>query len=436
MKKTFITILFFITTFILMGCEKKETRNLPVFNEGSHINEIEFKLKKKKIDFMFLEVLTNKSEKDGFFVEYGNSILKNKKEIAIPGSLIPEGMTIEVKVYVYSPIIISKYLHDYTGNYAIELYNLTANHIDLSEYNLTFFPKGEKKVKVKNQIKLEGTIKGKDIFQISLSSAKDEDLENLDQTIDKDEIGDERFAITNKNNFIIDFFGSDGMPEVVFGNRLLVRKKRVDVGSLTYNLLEWTNYVKEAIDIFADKIHPKDEPKEFRLAQKWKDTPFSQKGGTIKVKFISNNDGDTAQFENIDPDQPDYNFTGDHRVRFVGVDTPEMTQVINGVRQNTKGKERRNAQAATDYVKNMLKNAKKIYLQHDMTTGNRDTYGRHLALIWIDDVLLNYLIVKEGHSQNLYSASSQKFVYEEIELREWFQMAQDEAKKEEKGIWA
>ena len=75
---------------------------------------------------------------------------------------------------------------------------------------------------------------------------------------------------------------------------------------------------------------------------------YTQPSGVVKVDFISNNDGDTAQF------QP--GFRNNDRVRFVGIDTPET-----GSGQL--------ATDATNFVYNLLNNATNVYIQHDPSSG-------------------------------------------------------------------
>ncbi|MCK7487834.1 MAG: thermonuclease family protein [Bacillus subtilis] len=135
----------------------------------------------------------------------------------------------------------------------------------------------------------------------------------------------------------------------------------------------------------------------------------------IEVTFSSNYDGDTAYF------YPD--FLGENRVRFIGVDTPEL----NGGGPL--------AYAAKTFVYNRLKNATKIYLQHDPRSGNVDTYARALALIWVDGVLLNWELVYHGYSQNNYQDETDALVFNGVGLSRWMTNAEVRAKALRLGVW-
>ena len=59
---------------------------------------------------------------------------------------------------------------------------------------------------------------------------------------------------------------------------------------------------------------------------------------------------------------------------------------------------------AKDYVFNILKNAKEIYLESDKFNNLYDDTlnKRLLAWVWVDGKLLNYMLVKEGLAENKY----------------------------------
>ena len=90
-----------------------------------------------------------------------------------------------------------------------------------------------------------------------------------------------------------------------------------------------------------------------------------------------------------------------------------------------------------DYMlKVYLENATHVYIQHDPVSGIRDTYERHLGLVWADDILVNYMVVKMGYSQNNYADETQALVFNGISLDQWFKNAESYAKANNLGMWA
>lgn len=102
-------------------------------------------------------------------------------------------------------------------------------------------------------------------------------------------------------------------------------------------------------------------------------------GNELKsVQFLSANDGDT--FNVMLDDQKE-------RVRLLLVDTPEMNY--------DKGEPMPYAEEAKNFTINILENANKIELLYDVGD-ERDQYGRLLAYVFVDDVLLQESLLKEG----------------------------------------
>ncbi len=114
--------------------------------------------------------------------------------------------------------------------------------------------------------------------------------------------------------------------------------------------------------------------------------------GIGQVVLVKSVDGDTARF--IDP----YSITekNDFSVRFLGIDTPEST-----IENEPWGK------AASNFTKSRLENAKTIVLEADKD--RTDVYGRYLAYVWVDGVLLNLELVQEAYSNAKLSGKSKYF---------------------------
>lgn len=111
---------------------------------------------------------------------------------------------------------------------------------------------------------------------------------------------------------------------------------------------------------------------------------FEPKGGFIKAKFVKIADGDTAFFT----------VNGCNEcIRFMVINAPKSI-----------GEEEFYGSEATNYAYNLLNNAKEIYLQSDVANTFRDNTlaQRLLAWIWVDGLLLNYLMVYYGYADNKY----------------------------------
>lgn len=119
-------------------------------------------------------------------------------------------------------------------------------------------------------------------------------------------------------------------------------------------------------------------------------------GGFKSVRFLYTVDGDTANFI-VDGK--------DVRVRFFAVDTPELHPSVQPY-----------AKDAKEYTNNILKFAKKIYLQTDFNDSLYDNTEakRLLAWIWVDNRLLNYLLVENGYAEIKYVYSDKLFYLEDL----------------------
>lgn len=100
--------------------------------------------------------------------------------------------------------------------------------------------------------------------------------------------------------------------------------------------------------------------------------------GIGAVELLACRDGDTADFT-----------TGgeDFRVRFLGVDTPESGHVYEPW-----------GPAASAYACEVMQDAEQIVLERDEAAGNRGTYGRELAYVWVDGRLLNLELIELAYS--------------------------------------
>lgn len=123
------------------------------------------------------------------------------------------------------------------------------------------------------------------------------------------------------------------------------------------------------------------------------------------VKVVRVVDGDTIEIE------------GGEKVRYIGIDTPETVDPRKpvqcfGVEASKKNKE--------------MVEGKMVRLEKDIT--DRDKYNRLLRYIWLDDVLVNLELVKQGFA---YSYSYPP----DIKYQDLFVKAQQEARDSKQGLW-
>jgi beta-lactam-binding protein with PASTA domain/endonuclease YncB( thermonuclease family) len=364
------------------------------------------------------------------------------------GDFYPEE-AVEIELYQntftdaeYS-LLISKYYDGEDGldNQAIELYNPTDSSIDLSDYSLVIYSMGS--YDIDYQIELpEISLGSNETYVIVNSNADSEDLLALADLTSTDLMfdGNDTIQIAYKNGTYIDTIYSINNRDNLFRDELFVRNEDVTSGTRDFNVFEWTAYVNTFIDPIG--THPYDIPEKisFEYTTRIFDDPL---GGMDLVTLDYISDGDTAAF------LPGY--TGQQRVRFLGVDTPETYPV-----EDFWGPE---AKEYTTFILNYAKtNGKSIYIQSDPGIGYTDTYTRHLGLIWVDlgedvisidivdssdnliytetltgTILLNYHLVKNGFSYNYYSNQSE-LIFNNRYLYRWFQDAEKYAKENNLGV--
>jgi endonuclease YncB( thermonuclease family) len=347
----------------------------------------------------------------GIFVEYGSQlqagdVVDDEEDIIVyiaEALIIPE-----------TGLIISKYFEGSDESKMVELYNTTDEAIDLSNFSLTIY----KRVSVstlETSIALTGSLASNETFIIANPNSRAEILALADMTTaDLSFNGREAIALTYYNGDNTDVLGTIGGGLLYANDKTFVRDMSVVEGNMTFNIADWGIYAVDNFSMFG--THPVEYPDTFTLEAEYLLLDyFTEAGGVVEVDFIFNNDGDTAYFTP--------GFEGEDRVRFIGIDTLETGSGTL-------------ASQAQAYVESLLENATTVYIQHDPTSGIRETYGRHLGLVWADGVLVNYMVVKMGYSQNNYSDEDQQLVFNGISLDQWFQNAERYAKDNNLGMWA
>lgn len=104
--------------------------------------------------------------------------------------------------------------------------------------------------------------------------------------------------------------------------------------------------------------------------------------------------------------------SGPEKIRLIGVNTPEI-KTPEGIK-------------ARDFASSIISVDQVVMLELDVQ--NRGPYRRLLAYIWIDDIMLNELLVKEGFAQVATYPPNIKYV-------DLFIEAEKQARKNNKGLW-
>lgn len=125
---------------------------------------------------------------------------------------------------------------------------------------------------------------------------------------------------------------------------------------------------------------------------------IAEEGSYLVTKVI---DGDTIEIE-----------TGE-RVRYLGIDAHELNTFAG--------------QSAKEYHQSLVL-GKKVRLEFDQE--KFDDYGRILAYVWLDDILINEKLIKEGYAWVSYLPTKQKPKY-----LDRLKKAEGKAKSLNKGLW-
>lgn len=120
-------------------------------------------------------------------------------------------------------------------------------------------------------------------------------------------------------------------------------------------------------------------------------------------------DGDTAWF-NLENKKI--------KARFLAIDTPESTNKIEEY-----GKE------ASKFTCDLLNNASHIQIEYDDNSDKQDKYNRELVWVFVDEKLLQELVVKEGLAEV-------KYIYGDYKYLDQVNLALKEAKKNKLNLWS
>ncbi|KPK78327.1 MAG: hypothetical protein AMS25_16040 [Gemmatimonas sp. SM23_52] len=106
--------------------------------------------------------------------------------------------------------------------------------------------------------------------------------------------------------------------------------------------------------------------------------------------------------------------SGVGRIRLIGMDTPELSQAPFGA-------------MATQALAALIPVGASVELERDVEL--RDQYGRLLAYVWTDGLLVNWMLVRQGWAVLLTYPPNVQYV-------EWLTAGQRQAREDRVGLWA
>lgn len=138
-------------------------------------------------------------------------------------------------------------------------------------------------------------------------------------------------------------------------------------------------------------------------------TSYNENGNNELYTVVRVVDGDTIIIK--------YNGK-DTRVRLIGINTPESVHPDES--KNTE-----NGHIASDFLKELL-TGKQISIEFGAE--QYDKYGRMLAYVYLDDVMVNMLLVQAGYAETMSIEPNTKYANE-------FKSAEKQAKENQEGFW-
>ncbi|QDT65016.1 thermonuclease family protein [Calycomorphotria hydatis] len=126
----------------------------------------------------------------------------------------------------------------------------------------------------------------------------------------------------------------------------------------------------------------------------------------IQARVVRIVDGDTLIID------------GGYRVRLIGVDTPESVHPDLPPQPY--------AEEASEYLRELI-SGKIVRLEFDQE--RTDRYGRLLAYLWLDGLLINEEIISQGYGKAVTHFPTSSY------YKSRFRAAEAEARQAERGIW-
>lgn len=324
-------------------------------------------------------------------------------------------------------IMFSKYVDGIGLNQAIEVFNFGETTIDLSNYYVAILSNGSSEVT--HSIPLTGMLAANETFVIAQEEGTE--VTSYADLITKDLLfdGNDTIQLRNKaNNTYFDTIYDVGNISIILNDEIFVRRAETFTGDTIkprrdFDLSEWAGFVPEYLEVLGSHpvVIPTHPPFELN-------NDIFPNFGMTKVKYLSINDGDTASFESLDP-RDTASYSGDSRVRFVIVDTPEIGHDYY--------------QAASSHTRGLLETADEIYLQADRKSGLTENYGRKLGLIWVRHgevwTLINISLLYNGLAE-LGVAKTENYdkspIFGNRYLYQWARDADLSARANKRGLYS
>jgi micrococcal nuclease len=334
---------------------------------------------------------------------------------------------------VIPPLVISKIITGVQSkNNVIELYNPSEVDVDVTAFSLDFYGNGS--LSITTSITLEGMIEADSYFVLVGSNhVSDALLTQADQVINTGSLpfnGNDVIELSYQG-LASDRVGIIGLDIDYSKNATFIRtgEKETYQPSLTYSNLKYIRYLPDLYSRIGNDGHELktlDQMMEGpRLESRYLSNPFIDPiqttlggGGVVTTTNQSIADGDTATFAASGQ-------FGGGSVRYYYINTPEVNG--NYVDAEPWG------YVASKYNKEFLmKNPNSLTLQIQSIPGAalREVNNRSLGLVWINGHLAQFLIVKEGLSEDVgLSPTSQDLLlsYKEVPFLSFLQVAEANA---------
>jgi micrococcal nuclease len=141
-----------------------------------------------------------------------------------------------------------------------------------------------------------------------------------------------------------------------------------------------------------------------------------------EILFIDDiNNSNTYQVDRvIDGDTIDIKIDGNtKRVRLLGIDAPET--------KHPQKKVECYGQESVQFLKQLLEN-QNVIVEFDFSQDMEDRYGRMIAYVWLEDKLVNLLMIEQGFAFEYTYKNEYKYQKEFID-------AEAKAKSNQLGLW-
>ncbi len=337
-------------------------------------------------------------------------------------------------------LIFTEYIEGAGNAKALEVYNPFDKEVDLEDYSIGIYKDGQ--TEMTYNINLEGTLEAKSCYVVVYSESPEELLNKADLvSSDLYYTGDDPIVLLNKEKVISSFGVISALSITYARDTTLVKvEPESNLGNNTYIKSDWVEYSTDEykhLGTIEHDVTKEDLENGPIFNEEWLEIDFFPEGttssnfltqtgtgGAVEVTVYQYGDGDTTCFNY--PDEWDYlNIDPvNNRFRYFGVDTPESSSTVA---PDPWGK------TASNYVNNILENAEKIYIQSIAGYSVDGSFSRLMGLVWVDGVLLQHLIIKEGYSE--FTHTHQQFSDGVLPITSYFKYNANQAELNEIKIW-